>query len=137
MNGMDLQEWRAQRAQGEQAVLPSGLEVRLRKVSMMDLAEQGQIPETLKPMLPELTKVAERGMTADDMTRMGALINVVVAAALVEPVGLEASELPFFDRQAIFAWANDGGKQLALFRRETGEFVEVALPSLGIRGKAL
>lgn len=131
--GLDLTEWRALKTHGEQAILPSGLEVRLRRVGMLDLAERGEIPEELKPMLPEMTKMAERGMTADDMRRMGGLMNVVVDAALVWPEDLTASELSFFDRQAIFAWANETGRQLALFRRESGEFVEVALPSLGIR----
>lgn len=130
---MDLQEWRAKRAQGEQALLPSGLTVTLRKVSMLDLAEQGQIPETLKPMIGELTKVAERGMTADDLTKLGALINVVVAAALVGPAELAPEELPFEDRQAIFAWANEASEKLKLFRPEAGEFVEVTLSGIGVR----
>ena len=46
---MNLDEWRA-RQQGEDYTLPSGLDVRLKKVALLDLVQRGQIPDTLKKM---------------------------------------------------------------------------------------
>jgi len=48
---MNLEEWRAARAEGEEAELPSGLTVKLRRVSALDLANQGKIPSTLQPQV--------------------------------------------------------------------------------------
>ena len=44
---MDLSAWRERRLGGEEFTLPSGLVMRLRRVSLLDLAAGGQIPAPL------------------------------------------------------------------------------------------
>jgi hypothetical protein len=41
---MNLTEWRKLRTEGEAATLPSGLDVRLKRVGAMDLAERSGSP---------------------------------------------------------------------------------------------
>lgn len=117
---MNLEEWRKQRQAGEEAELPSGLVVRIRKVSLMDLAEQGQIPQTLVPKINELMK-GKGGNSVDEVKEASGLVNVVCRACIVEPAGLQVEELPYEDRLAIFTWASAVATKLKPFRREATE----------------
>jgi hypothetical protein len=51
---MNLAEWRARQQQGEAFTLPSGLDVQLKKVALIDLAQAGQIPTTLRAPVAEM-----------------------------------------------------------------------------------
>lgn len=119
---MNLAEWRKQQQQGEDARLPSGLVVQVRRVSMLDLAERGKIPATLKPKIDDLMKSGQNvSITVDQFVEFAALINLVCEACIVGPDGLEVTELPSQDRLAIFEWANEMTTSLQPFRREEAE----------------
>ena len=116
---MNLSEWRRLRQQGEELGLPSGLVVNLRQVSLMDLAEQGRIPETLQPQFEQYMNSDDQDdITLDAFASLSELVNLVAKACLVGPEGLDVSELPFMDRLAIFKWANRANVQLQPFRSE-------------------
>lgn len=114
---MNLEEWRKLQKQGEEAQLPSGLVVNVKRVGMMDLISQGKIPATLKPKLEQM--IAGRGnfkVSINDLTEFTELIDLVCRACIVAPVELEVSELPSLDRMAVFNWANDQAGKLTTFR---------------------
>ncbi len=116
---MNLQEWREKRQRGEDATLPSGLVVRLRKVSLLDLAEQGRIPTTLAPKISEIASGKTPSLRLDQIGEMAEAINIVAAACLVEPDDLDVAELPYDDRLAIFQWAGEVSTKLQFFRGES------------------
>ena len=123
---MNLQEWRARQQQGEDAELPSGLVVQIKRVSMLDLAEKGKIPATLKPKIDELMKSGQTvTVTVDQFVEFVELIILVCEACIVGPTGLQVTELPSQDRMAIFEWANEMTGGLQPFRREKAESMGV------------
>lgn len=113
---MNLSEWRALRQGTEEALLPSGLTVALRRVTVFDLAEQGKIPQTLMPQLDMFIKGGSKMNSLEMITGLGELITLVCKAALAGPEGLEAAELPFTDRLAIFTWLNEDASKVQSFR---------------------
>lgn len=113
---MNLAEWRAMKAGGEEGMLPSGLDVVLKKVSIVDLATQGQIPQTLAVKLNAIMKGGEVNVDLTQMAEYAGMVEVVARACIVAPVGLEMSELSFEDKLAVFNWANEGVSQLQSFR---------------------
>lgn len=113
---MNLQEWRQQRQSEEEALLPSGLTVTLRRVSVLDLAEQGKIPQTLMPQLDMFIKSGAKASSLEMIAKMGELITLTCRAALTGPEGLDAAELPFTDRLAVFTWLNEDASKVQSFR---------------------
>lgn len=124
---MNLQEWREKRQRGEDATLPSGLIIQLRKVGMLDLAERGEIPATLTPRINELMKggVASASVSLEQVNEFAELINIVARACVVGPDGLDVTELPYEDRLAIFQWASKAASALQFFRQQDAEPVGV------------
>jgi len=121
---MNLQEWRAKQQSGEAFTLPSGLEVRVRKVGMLDLAAQGKVPATLAPQINEMMKSG--GVVSSDLeqlARFAELLNIVCMACLAAPEGLDATELPYEDKLAIFNWASAVSAKLSPFRGEQAGLV--------------
>lgn len=120
---MNLEEWRKQRQQGEDATLPSGLVVQLRQVSMLDLAAKGQIPQTLKPQIDALMQngVKITKVSLDAMSKFVGVIDLVCEACLAGPDGLKVEELTYQDKLAIFSWANEMAGKLEPFRRQEAE----------------
>lgn len=125
---MELNEWRKQQQDGEAFVTPSGLTVRVRRVSLLDLAEQGEIPAPLVGMVNKVLDTAVHQLGVKDIPDYAATINHAVKAIVVDPpVADEATdthiaitELPLKDRLAIFNWANRV-EVLRPFRRESGQ----------------
>lgn len=117
---MNLQEWRAKRNKTTPVTLPSGLEVHLKQVDMMDLATQGLIPSGLSSKVQEmLTDGKSLSPTLEDLPSVRTVMVVVAKAAVVEPAELEVDpELDFADLNHIFMWANGGAAQLETFRQE-------------------
>lgn len=123
---MNLSEWRKKR-EGEKHVLPSGLEVTLRRCDLMDLAVRGDIPAPLAAAANEMVG----GVKVDlaDFGKYEAVINVVVGACLIEPAVAEEGdethvalgELSMQDRMAIYNWASSGAASLRPFRDEKGK----------------
>jgi len=124
---MNLQEWRARQTEGEAWTLPSGLDVRLKKVALLDLVHGGQIPDTLKAPVAEMVKRrADAAVELADLVKFGAVLDLVAGACIVQPEGLTAAELPTADKQAIFNWANSAAAALSPFRHKQGADVESA-----------
>lgn len=113
---MNLAEWKAKQQAGEEGVLPSGLDVVLKKVSIVDLAASGQIPQTLAVKLNGIMKGGEVAVDLTQMAEYASMIEVVARACIVEPAELDVKELPFEDKLAVFNWANEGVSQLNGFR---------------------
>ncbi len=123
---MNLEEWRKAQA-GTEADLPSGLEVVLKKVSVIDLAKAGKIPETLRPNVDAMiARKAEKPMTLGDLEQFAEVVDLVVTAALVAPEELTVTELPWSDRMAIYQWASAETAALNSFRTKQDGALEVA-----------
>ena len=124
---MNLAEWRARQQQGEAFTLPSGLDVRLKKVALLDLAQAGQIPTTLRaPVAEMLKRKPDQTVDLADVEKFGQVLDVVCKACIVEPAELKPEELPSYDKQAIFNWANQVAGRLEPFRRQPDGNVESA-----------
>lgn len=116
---MKLEEWRARRQEGEGFVLPSGLEVRLKRAALLDLVHGGQVPSELRAPVGEmLQRKADKPVDLADLERFGAVLDVVARACIVEPAELDVSELPAADKQEIYNWANQAAGKLQPFRPE-------------------
>lgn len=128
---MDLKAWREKR-KGERKMLPSGLDVTLRRVDLLDLAVQGGIPAPLMKAADKM--LIGTNVEVKDFENAEPVINLVVKACLVDPVVGDESdenqvgvrELPVQDRLAIYNWANSGVAQLQDFRGEEGAAPEPA-----------
>ncbi len=122
---MNLAEWRARQQQGEVFTLPSGLEVRLKKVALIDLAQAGQIPTTLRaPVAEMLKRKPDQPVDLADVEKFGQVLDIVVKACIVEPAELDVAELSSFDKQTVFNWANQPAGKLEPFRRQPDGNVE-------------
>ena len=134
---MNLEEWRKQRAVGTVMVLPSGLEVTLKKVAVLDLAERGNIPLQLRPKLEKmLTSGTARVVTLEDFQQHSEVVNLACAACLMAPEELDVMELPYGDRLAIFQWANEVTTALQPFRGEQDAAVAAAFNGGHVRSTA-
>ena len=124
---MNLEQWRARQQEGEAFTLPSGLDVRLKKVALLDLAHGGQIPTDLRAPVAEMLK-RKPGAAVElaDLEKFGGVLDLVAGACIVGPDGLTAAELLSADKQAIFNWANQAAARLEPFRAEQGASVESA-----------
>lgn len=124
---MNLAEWRARQQEGEAFTLPSGLEVRLKKVALMDLAQAGQIPTTLRaPVAEMLKRRPDQPVDLADVEKFGQVLDVVCRACIVEPADLDVAELPSHDKQVVFNWANQATGRLEPFRSQQNGSVESA-----------
>ncbi len=122
---MNLAEWRARQQQGEAFTLPSGLEVRLKKVALIDLAQAGQIPGTLRvPVAEMLKRKPDQAVELNDVEKFGQVLDMVCQACIVEPAELDVAELGSFDKQAVFNWANQVAGRLEPFRHQPNGSVE-------------
>jgi hypothetical protein len=122
---MNLTEWRARQTQGEAFTLPSGLDVRLKRVALIDLAHAGQIPTTLRAPVAEILKrKPDQPVDLSDLEKFGSVMDVVCKACIIAPEGLDPAELPSLDKQAIFNWANSAAGALTPFRGESHGDVE-------------
>ena len=125
---MDLKLWREQREQGEPFELSSGLVVRLKRVSVFDLAEQGEIPAPLVGLVEGFISSQRTELSLEEFGKLAPVINLVVSAAMVDPPVAEEpdddhlgiTELPMTDRLAMFNWANSVTTRLRPFRPEAG-----------------
>lgn len=122
---MNYSEYRKTRMQGETITLPSGLEVRVKRVTLIDLAFNGEIPQTLNPVTDELLgKGAGVNINTADLGKYGEMVALVVKACLMDPPVADESDdahialkdMEADDKIEIFRWANRGASQLEKFR---------------------
>lgn len=115
-------EWRRARRATEEWVTPSGLRVALRRVSLLNLVEQGAIPTPLLGMVDQVTS-GKTTVEIRDLADFMPLVNVVVRAVVVTPkiedgdidlgddTRISLGELTFGDKLAIFEWAMGGDQE--------------------------
>ncbi len=130
---MNVQEWRAQRKRTEMPLPESDLTVTLRKVSLLSLAANGQIPQTLAAAADQLLSDKGADISLAELRSSAEVINLVVKACVIDPPLVDTEEeatqnpdavwigeLAFEDRIAIFQWANAKAQVQALkpFRPE-------------------
>lgn len=123
---MNLREWRNLRSTGEEKILPSGLVVRLRRVGILDLAEQGRIPAPLAGVVQSVIDKKEISIDLAEFGKFAGVINLVVGAAMMDPpvadvadeTHIAVGELPVDDRMSVFNWCNEVGSQLEPFRQK-------------------
>jgi hypothetical protein len=126
---MTLEQWRQSRL--VEAVLPSGLPVVLRRISLMDLMGQGEIPDTLMGFV-ELALKGNAGKLDVEAKHLPAVSQAMAdfaQAALVRPsVGDQPSdttitidELDFGDREFIFNLLNEDIRRVSPFLDQAGE----------------
>lgn len=123
MSNARLAEWRA--GQRETLVLPSGLSMTVRRVSLLDLAAAGQVPAPLMGMVERLIGEGQRSeLELATLPQFVGLIDAVIMLAAVDPplaaepdedhIGVH--ELPTLDKVAVFNWLNAPAAALAPFR---------------------
>jgi len=114
---MDLKAWRAQRTEGKAFETPSGLDVKLKRATLFDLAMAGSIPTPLVGMVNSLSEGKEK-LSVEKFHQFAEVGRLVAKAAIVEPADLDVKELSAMDIIAIFNWATDEAASLATFREE-------------------
>lgn len=140
-----IAEWRKRRDEGQEVRLPSGNVARLRRVHILDLAEQGAIPAPLAGLVSQMTRARKTTIDMEEMGEYLGLVNLVVKASFTEPpVGDEATEtqlgvdeISTVDRLAVFAWNHPEGEQfLRGFRAKQARVVDAAQSGKRLRGAA-
>jgi hypothetical protein len=124
--GLSLQDW--QQSLFHDHVLPSGLAVTMRKVSLLDLATEGGIPAPLLALISGEQKEIE--FKGEQMADVLKAFDITAKASLVEPEAIEGrstetqvglKDLSFQDKEFIFEKANEDVMKLKPFRGEEGE----------------
>ncbi|APU89252.1 MAG: hypothetical protein DYG85_06445 [Chloroflexi bacterium CFX1] len=125
-----LAEWRESRL--HDFPLPSGLNVKLRDVTMTDLLFTGKLPPAFADLAEKASKTGAE-IDLKDMLRNAAdfrvMLDAMVEIALAEPqIGAEAddehitlAELSNDDKMAVFNWCNREVAQLRSFREGEAE----------------
>ena len=135
--GLNLDEWRNRQTKGEDAELPSGLVVQIKYASLLDLALAGKIPQTLAGKVEQIVTGGQvRNVSLKEFGDYAEIIDIVCAACIVGPEGLEVGELPYLDRVSIFNWANDAAVRLKTFRGKSDRAVEPLLNGNLVRDEA-
>lgn len=126
---MKLQDWRNKRNAVEELTLQSGLVVTCRRVALLDLAANGQIPTPLLGMVEQFanSSTGTVKINVHELPQITELVNLVVQTVVVAPAiaaepsetHLGINELSFAERMVIFGWANGPATQLAPFPGES------------------
>lgn len=137
----NLAVWRMSRLHEE--MLPSGLIVTLRDVSMTDLLFTGKLPTTMLDFAQQASSNGAASVDLKELAKTGpdfkALMDEIVKLCLVEPSLSEMAddehitlaELSGDDKMFIFNWANREVEQIRPFREGEAEPVEALQRSNG------
>lgn len=145
LNGVELKpptaaEWRAG-ISGYQILPSSGNVIRLKHIGIMELIEQGRIPQTLSAAAVQVAGTGLKTQTEKQLKEYIRIVNISVCACATEPRvvqrpvkrveggqeetdwdspppedALYIDELPFVDREQIFKWACGLSSRLQPFR---------------------
>jgi hypothetical protein len=110
---MNLSEWREARKAGEPYTLPSGLVVKLRRLQLLDLVEQGQIPAPLLSVANKLLTNESTDLTTENWEEYEPVFNLMAKACITDPPiadepdkdHMGVKELPVVDRLAVYNWS--------------------------------
>jgi hypothetical protein len=115
--------------------LPSGNVAMLKRVSLVDLVEQGGIPQTLTGLVVEMAQKQQlRQLSLEELHDFADVVNLVVKACFIDPVvadeptehSLGVREISFVDRAEVFRWANEAAQRLRPFRGKSEGAVHTA-----------
>lgn len=139
MNLQELREKRAkQKNEGERGVLPSGLEVVLRPIKMIDFVMQGEIPQDLFPAIEKQMNGGKAPNTVAEIRQYGRLAKVVALAAIKEPEGVTEDDLDADDAMFVFNLVSAGTQEMwSRFRQEQTRVVESSPSSDGVLTEAI
>lgn len=120
---MNLQDLKKSLVQ--ETTLQNGLDVKIKDVGMMDLAMDGDIPDTLSDLFSDA--MAE-DVGLDDMPKFGELVNLVCCHVIAEPkFSTERGDEDYIgnylnarERLSLFGWANREADSVRPFRSEEG-----------------
>ena len=132
---MNLEEWRLAQSQGEKILLPSGLEVIVGDIHILDLVVQGKIPQALVPILKAQMAGKAATVELDQVPVYVEMAGIVAMACIKEPQGLTIDELPTGDKLFLYERATGKSQKLQPFRQPAAQSVEFAQPSNGLRPK--
>jgi len=131
---VNLAQWRAQRL--KELDLPSGLHVKVRDVSLTDLALTGRIPNTLMDIIMQANgdEAKTQEVVSQNAAEFGKMLDALTKACLVEPaIGdvpdgdhILLEELPAEDKLFLFNHLNREAEQMRSFREGESEPVVVA-----------
>jgi hypothetical protein len=125
--------------------LPSGNVAKLKRISLVDLVEKGEIPQTLTGLVTEMAQKQElRQLSLEELHDFADVVNLVVKACFVEPPvadepteeTLGVYEISFVDRAEVFRWANEAAQRLRPFRGKQASSLHPALLELDVREPA-
>lgn len=129
------------RKEGSVIPLPSGLQIRARRVDLTSLLKQGDVPNALVPIVQQALAKGQqmdpKDLVGDQvdmstLTSMLEMVDSVVVSTCVEPqvhpdpeAGVEeeddllyVKDLEADDKMFIFQWALGGTEDIATFRAE-------------------
>lgn len=131
---VNLAEWRAKRMQ--ELDLPSGLHVKVRDVSLTDLALTGRIPNTLMDVIVQANgdEAKTQAAVMDNAAEFGKMLDVMTKACLVEPAIADVAdaehilleEIPSEDKLFLFNHLNREAEQMRSFREGEAEPTPIA-----------
>lgn len=138
MGQVQLAEWRARRRQ--ELTLPSGLTVVVRRLGLLDVVAEGNLPMPLLALVDEAQQAGAAEFGLADLPRVMPLIDAAVRRAVVEPpvadepdeTHLGLRELSVEDRLAIFNWLTGAAAALAPFRAQSGGAVAAGPGGAGV-----
>ena len=78
-----LAAWRGPRT--EELTLPSGLTVTVRRVTLLDVVADGQLPKPLLGMVDEIQKAGKVQFAVSELAQYMPLIDATVGQAIVDP----------------------------------------------------
>jgi len=128
---VNLAEWRASRI--HERTLPSGLQVKVRDVTMTDLMLTGKLPESITTLMTDMAgngaQEMDVALITKNATEWNQMLNTLVELCLVEPqIGDVAddehillAEIPTDDKLDLFNFLNRGADQLRSFREGENE----------------
>ena len=126
-----LAAWRQRQMQ--ELTLPSGLKVKLRKITMTDMMLTGKLPNSIVHLADAASKNGARALDLEAVAKNAAefteLLDLLVRQALVEPALGETAddehvtlaEISSDDKMAIFEFLNGGAGESRPFREGEDE----------------
>ena len=143
---MTLTEWRGRPL--KELTLPSGLTVKLRDLTITDLAFMGKLPQSVLDLAAEAEAKGEKKIDLKaalaTLGDLRAMLDAVTEVCLIEPpladepddMHIALRELSADDKMAIFNFVNGEVEDLRPFREGEDEPAAAALAGGSVRNKA-
>jgi hypothetical protein len=139
---MKLDEWRKSKI--KPITLPSGLEVKVKEVNMLDAVMNGEIPNLLLEVVLN-AKAGEELSMLKIADKYGGVINHITSLCLIEPAvaakadanHIAVTELSFDDRLEIFNRTSGEVLRLMPFRKQPEQADATAPGGKGVRAKTV